>query len=58
MRNQLLLVDTSWKLDEHTKAIGRRGVAAAREVLAGINRQAVEEAGRAALATAERFPAA
>lgn len=35
MEDQLTLVDTprDWKLDRHTREIGRKGVAEAREVL-------------------------
>ncbi len=37
MTNQLRLIDpaeVSWRLDEHTKALGRHGIARARAVLA------------------------
>ena len=53
MRTQLALIDSKgsdWRLDERTKELGRRGVAAARAAL--------EEAARAAAAHAERTPAA
>ncbi len=35
MSNQLRLIDTtaSWRLDEHTKEIGRKGLAEARRAL-------------------------
>jgi hypothetical protein len=36
MERQLVLVDTNsknWKLDERTREVGRRGIAAAREML-------------------------
>jgi len=43
MTTQLLLIDSStvdWRLDEHTKEIGRQGIAAAREALAQATRRA------------------
>ncbi len=55
MKRQLaLLEDTStvWRLDEHTREVGRVGIAKAREAL----RQA-EQARRAASAPAERTAA-
>ena len=65
MRTQLALIDSSdrnWRLDERTKELGLRGVAAARAVLEQVerdrDREAVESAGRDAMATAEHMPAA
>jgi hypothetical protein len=53
MRNQLALIESNgadWRLDDRTKDIGRKGVAAARAAL--------EQAGREAMDQAERTPAA
>jgi hypothetical protein len=53
MRNQLVLLDhtgSEWRLDERTKELGRKGVAAARAAL--------EQAGRNAVDQASRTPAA
>ncbi len=41
MARQLVLIDENepeWRLDEHTVAVGRRGVAAARAILAAAPR--------------------
>lgn len=49
MRNQLTLIDrprADWRLDEHTKELGRKGVAAAREALADAARRARDDASR------------
>lgn len=43
MGTQLVLIDSTsvdWRLDEHTKEIGRLGIAAAREALADAARRA------------------
>ena len=63
MRTQLALIEGTergWRLDERTRELGLRGVAAARAVLeqAGRDREALESAGRDAMATAEHTPAA
>ena len=63
MRTQLALIEGTerdWRLDERTRELGLRGVAAARAVLeqAGRDREAVESVGRDAMATAEHTPAA
>jgi hypothetical protein len=62
MRTQLALIDGNpakdWQLDTRTKELGRRGVAAARAVLAQANRDAADAAADRAMAHAERFPAA
>jgi hypothetical protein len=45
MATQLLLIDATsvdWRLDEHTKEIGRQGIAAARDALAQATRRASE----------------
>lgn len=49
MRDQLTLIDRTradWRLDERTKELGRRGVAAAREALADAARRALDDASR------------
>ena len=49
MKNQLTLIDRTradWRLDEKTKELGRKGVAAAREALAEAARRAMEDASR------------
>jgi hypothetical protein len=46
---QLVLIDSNsvdWRLDEHTKELGRQGIAAARKALA----EAAQRAGRQQLA--------
>ncbi len=54
MRKQLALIDNDnradWRLDDRTKDLGRKGVAAARAAL--------EEAARRAMEQADRYPAA
>jgi hypothetical protein len=35
-------VDVDWRLDERTRCVGRRGVAAARALLAGVNERTVD----------------
>ena len=47
MERQLVLIElqpSDWQLDEKTKAIGRQGVAAARQALEQARRQAAEAA--------------
>jgi hypothetical protein len=42
MTTQLVLIDATsvdWRLDEHTKEIGRKGIAAARDALAQATRR-------------------
>lgn len=49
MKNQLTLIDRTradWRLDEKTKELGRKGVAAAREALSEAARRAMEDASR------------
>jgi hypothetical protein len=49
MRNQLVLIDRPddhWRLDERTKELGRRGVAAARAALSQVARDAAAQADR------------
>jgi hypothetical protein len=43
MTDQLVLIehaDVDWRLDEHTKEVGRRGIAEARRALAAAARRA------------------
>ena len=43
MTDQLVLIeatDVDWRLDEHTKEVGRRGIAEARKALAEAARRA------------------
>ena len=48
MTQQLVLIEHSsvdWRLDEHTKALGRQGIADARRALEDAARRAAEAAG-------------
>lgn len=53
MTNQLTLIDrtrTAWRLDERTKELGRKGVAAARQALAEAAHRAMDDASRTSAA--------
>jgi hypothetical protein len=43
----LRLVDDEWRIDEHTREVGRRGLAEARAALAAATRRAAAGAGLA-----------
>ncbi|HKY14095.1 MAG TPA: hypothetical protein VJM33_04165 [Microthrixaceae bacterium] len=48
MSVQLILIDESdrdWRLDDHTREVGRRGIAAARDVLRAHPRHRLDDAG-------------
>jgi hypothetical protein len=62
MARQLVLLDTAgadWRLDDRTREIGRRGVAAAREILQrAIERDREAEEAKVAARRAPYVPAA
>ncbi|HVM66994.1 MAG TPA: hypothetical protein VMU14_19155 [Acidimicrobiales bacterium] len=43
-RLPLRLVDDDWRIDDHTREVGRRGIAEARAALAAATRRAAEAA--------------